>query len=239
MTEVEWLASTDPQPMLEFLRGKASDRKARLFAVACCRRIENLFQGPSNQALIAAEQYADKLTTETELDAAYWRTLGPAEQAEFDYSGVSDAAAAVHLACSRPPPDEYLAYNADDAPHWASQWAAWAVVRSREVIAQFDEIWPSGHDAGIQELRAHVKLIRCIFGPLAIRPIALDPTWLTSNVTALAQAIYDDRAFDRMPILGNTLEDAGCDNADILNHCRQPGVHVRGCWVVDLVLGKS
>jgi hypothetical protein len=55
----------------------------------------------------------------------------------------------------------------------------------------------------------------------------------------LAQSIYTDRAFDRMPILADALEDAGCDNADILNHCRQPGEHVRGCWAVDLILGKK
>ena len=78
------------------------------------------------------------------------------------------------------------------------------------------------------------------------RPVTLDPSWLTPTVTSLAQAIYDDRQlpsglFDnqRIGVLADALEDAGCDNADILNHCRQPGVHVRGCWVVDLVLGKT
>ncbi len=48
-----------------------------------------------------------------------------------------------------------------------------------------------------------------------------------------------DRAFDRMPILADALQDAGCDNLNILNHCRQPGEHVRGCWVVDLLTGRS
>jgi hypothetical protein len=71
------------------------------------------------------------------------------------------------------------------------------------------------------------------------RPVTVNPVWLTGNVVSIAQGIYDDRAFDRMPILADGLEDAGCDNADILNHCRQPGEHVRGCWVVDLVLGKA
>jgi hypothetical protein len=69
--------------------------------------------------------------------------------------------------------------------------------------------------------------------------LSLNPCWLTLTVRQLAQAIYDDRAFDRLPILADALEDAGCDNADILNHCRQPGEHVRGCWVVDLLLGKE
>ena len=85
-------------------------------------------------------------------------------------------------------------------------------------------------------------LIRDIFGnPFRPRP-AVDAAWLSWNdgtLAKLAQGIYDDRAFDRLPILADALEEAGCANADILNHCRQPGEHVRGCWVVDLVLGKS
>ena len=88
------------------------------------------------------------------------------------------------------------------------------------------------------EQGSQADLLRDIFGN-PFRPVTLNPAWRTGNVTALAQSIYDDRAFDRMPILADALEDAGCDNADILNHCRQPGEHVRGCWVVDLVLGKE
>jgi hypothetical protein len=69
--------------------------------------------------------------------------------------------------------------------------------------------------------------------------IRLDPAWLTSTVKQLAQSIYDDRAFERMPILADALEDAGCDNPDVLNHCRSAGEHVRGCWVVDAMLDKK
>ena len=83
------------------------------------------------------------------------------------------------------------------------------------------------------------QLARCIFGN-PFRPVTADPSWLNSTVVALARGIYDERAFDRMPILADALQDAGCDNEDVLNHCRDPhGVHARGCWVVDLVLGKS
>src|SRR5581483_3527580 len=81
-------------------------------------------------------------------------------------------------------------------------------------------------------------LLREIFGN-PFRPVTVNSTWLTSNVISLAQTIYDERAFDRMPILADALEDAGCTNAEILQHCRQPGEHVRGCWVVDLLLGKE
>jgi hypothetical protein len=71
------------------------------------------------------------------------------------------------------------------------------------------------------------------------RPVCVNPTWLMAIVVRLAEHIYQGRAFDQMPILADALEDAECDNNDILNHCRLPGEHVRGCWVVDLVLGKS
>jgi hypothetical protein len=72
-----------------------------------------------------------------------------------------------------------------------------------------------------------------------LRPVAFNSAWVTSAASSLAQGIYEDRAFDCLPILADALEEAGCDNADILNHCRQPGAHVRGCWVVDLLLNKS
>jgi hypothetical protein len=81
-------------------------------------------------------------------------------------------------------------------------------------------------------------LLRDVFGN-PFRPVSLDRARLTSDVVALARGIYDERAFDRMPILADALQDAGCTNEDVLAHCREPGEHVRGCWVVDLVLGKA
>jgi hypothetical protein len=86
-----------------------------------------------------------------------------------------------------------------------------------------------------------LPILRDIFGN-PFRPITINPAWLSWNegtIPKIAQAIYDERAFDRMPILADALEEAGCTNADILSHCRQPGEHVRGCWVVDLILGKE
>ena len=74
---------------------------------------------------------------------------------------------------------------------------------------------------------------------VAEKSLMVEPLWLTSTVVALARGIYDDRAFDRLPILADALQDAGCDNAEVLNHCRDTGPHARGCWVVDLLLGKA
>ncbi|MCE9560801.1 MAG: hypothetical protein K8U57_01975 [Planctomycetes bacterium] len=76
-----------------------------------------------------------------------------------------------------------------------------------------------------------------IFGN-PFQPIVLDPNWLTSTVVALANGIYDENAFDQMPILADALQDAGCDNEDVLGHCRSEGPHVRGCWVIDQLLRK-
>jgi len=92
-----------------------------------------------------------------------------------------------------------------------------------------------------QEASDEAQLIRDIFGN-PFRHSIIDRDWVAWNdgtVRRIAQAIYDERAFERMPILTDALEDAGCDNAYILNHCREPGEHVRGCWVVDLLLGKQ
>ncbi len=86
-----------------------------------------------------------------------------------------------------------------------------------------------------------LELIRDIFGnPFRPSTIAPErPTWNNGTVPKLAQTIYDDRRYDIMPILGDALEDAGCTDVQILDHCRGPGPHVRGCWVVDLILGKE
>jgi len=81
--------------------------------------------------------------------------------------------------------------------------------------------------------------IRDIFGPFPFRSITLKSAWLISTVVALANAIYKEKAFDYLPVLADALQDAGCDIEYVLNHCRQPSEHVRGCWVVDLLTGRT
>jgi hypothetical protein len=88
------------------------------------------------------------------------------------------------------------------------------------------------------ELNAPAHLFRDIFGN-PFHPVSIDPAWQTAAVLSIAQAIHAQRAFDRMPILADALEDAGCTHTEIFNHCRQPAEHVRGCWVVDFLLGKE
>jgi hypothetical protein len=90
--------------------------------------------------------------------------------------------------------------------------------------------------------RILADLLRDLFGPLPFRPVAVDPAWLAWNggtIPALARAVYDEHAFDRLPVLADALEEAGSASPDLLDHLRGPGPHVRGCWAVDLILGKS
>jgi hypothetical protein len=127
-----------------------------------------------------------------------------------------------------------------DGPHPFIVQAIVAILRDNPMVAatsclsalkQFDlelEIAPMNLGLVVREL-----------GGNPFRPVTLNPSWLTSTVLSLANSIYAERAFERMPILADALQDAGCDNEDILNHCRQSGVHIRGCFVVDLLLGKS
>jgi hypothetical protein len=97
---------------------------------------------------------------------------------------------------------------------------------------------PGGFAVVAQEKAAECCLLRDIYGN-PFRRCSLDPAWLTPTVRDLARGIYDERAFDRLAILADALEEADCTNDDILGHLRGPGPHVRGCWVVDLLLGKA
>jgi hypothetical protein len=97
------------------------------------------------------------------------------------------------------------------------------------------------HADGPEEKQRHCQLVRDVFGNLFWNATAASEwlTWNGGTVPKLAQTIYEEGAFDRLPILADALEEAGCDDADILSHCREPGAHVRGCWVLDLLLGKQ
>jgi len=209
MTEAEWLAATDPTPMLGFLQEKASERKLRLVAVACCRRIwHRLKDRRCRKVVEVAEQFADGLATLQELEAA-------AELAVLFTQDVKR--------------DEDMGPTS----------AAYFVTSPLGDITGLRRV-PSAasRSVGAAESIAQCHLCRDIFGN-PFRPITLNPAWHTSTVSTLATCIYEEKAFDRMPILADALQDAGCDNEDILNHCRQAGEHVRGCWCVDLLLGKA
>jgi hypothetical protein len=216
MTEAEWQTTIHPTLMLDLLRETGSDRKLRLFACACVRAGWHLLQDDrSREAVEIAERHADGLADGDELsrgcDAAHLAIIA------LEKSNVA----------SGQPEHERKVEEATCAAHWCAVEDAWE--SAGELLA-----WHFVDDEG--PLQA--TFLRDIFSN-PFRPVAVDPAWLTSTVVALARSIYDERAFDRLPILADALEDAGCDSADVLDHCRGDGPHVRGCWVVDLLLGKA
>src|SRR5207237_4491682 len=101
--------------------------------------------------------------------------------------------------------------------------------------AEYNAAWEARY---AEELAFHCMLLRDIIAN-PFRPVQADPGWRTPEVVALARAIYEQRAFDRMPQLAALLRGAGCGNQEILDHLSGPGPHVRGCWALDLASGRS
>jgi hypothetical protein len=224
MTEAEWNACGDPATMLIFVKSKATARKLRLFVVACCRKISFCLKDERSHCSIGvAERYADGNASEAERESAL-------EAVEY----VVDAAASDLVASALWYPNslDNAVYTADDTSSTAACIHATASTDQRYGGEEWQRQYAIGRSS-------QAALLRCIFGPLPFRPVIADPAWLTTTVANLAQAIYADRAFDRLPILADALEDAGCTDADILAHCRGGGEHVRGSWAVDLLLNKE
>src|SRR5262249_40161297 len=97
--------------------------------------------------------------------------------------------------------------------------------------------WKGDWSSHVED-ETHLSLLRDVFGN-PFRPVTFSPDWRTSTAVAIARGMYGSRDFSAMRILADALQDAGCDNDEVLDHCRGEGPHVRGCWVVDLVLGKE
>lgn len=222
LTVAARLESVAREPLLAFLRDRVSERKRRLFAVACCRRIwRRLKDGRSREAVNVAERYADGLATDAERKGALKR----ADAAYTAVTGDEDAAegAACFALDANEEPD---APDFDFVESAASEAAFASRNHNREVATQL---------AFLQDIFANPVL-----------PVAADPAWLTAQVLTIARAAYDQRIMPwgrvnplRLVVLADALEDAGCEEAAILGHLRGPGFHVRGCWPVDLFLGLS
>ncbi|WP_238602807.1 hypothetical protein [Fimbriiglobus ruber] len=213
MTEEEWLAGTDPMPMLEYFRFRGRDRQERLLGCAACRKVWNLITDiRCRRAVESSERYADGDISYSDLDKCSGKAQEAFEEASWGDSEMNGVVAYA-MSCASSP-DLSIDLLSD-------------------ILQEVATVSVIGSAA---ERQAQSSLIRDIF---PFRPITLSPSYLTPTVLSLAKGIYEDRAFDRMPILADALQDSGCDSEDILNHCRGTGPHVRGCFVVDLILGKE
>jgi hypothetical protein len=257
MTEAEWLAATGPTPLLVYLRGcrvpdrdevipgdgpavRCSGRKVALFVTAVCERVWLApINEPTRRGMTYLQQYAageislpDLLRSledvRREDERGWHRPYFP-----FYTARVDEPQAAHHIA---------------GKTAVVTAWAMAHEVLHRSDPAEIERLgdnWRRHERAEAEWRQAYRQVETCQAGLLRdivgnpFRPVTVDPAWLTPTVVARAEGIYGDRTFDRIPILADALADAGCDNTDVLAHCHIDGEHVRGCWAVDLVLGKT
>ncbi len=213
--ETHWLASESPASLLYNAKQLKvlKPRKAMLFACGCYRLVwDKITLAHVRETVEKAEEKADRKVKPEELRRC--RTYVPG------------------LPLYDPQSLLQLSLSSLVTPKMIPTHIAWLI---REA---FDRAkWEHGNKWGAYKPQA--DLVREILGN-PYKPVNFDKSWRTNTAVTLAQQMYDSREFSAMPILADAIQDAGCDNDDILSHCRDTNqVHVRGCWVVDLVLGKS
>jgi hypothetical protein len=232
VSEHQWATAVSLECLADLLQCRfrafgPRSRKLRLFGCACCRRIWHLLTDErSRLAVEVSERYGDHRATEAERKAAERAAL---------------AARGIKWVPNRNPPAYAAIWVSNNSK---SRFKIEALVRWPAALAAMAERraegkeLPNWNQAQGPEFGWQVDYLRdIVFNPFRLVP-QVDPVWLEVNdgaVQKLAEAIYEERAFDRLPILADALEEAGCTDAEILNHCRAQGVHVRGCWLVDLV----
>jgi hypothetical protein len=234
MDESEWNACTDPDELLHLLAdaGWTSDRKLRLFACACCRRIwKQITERCSRRAVQVSERYADGRATFEQLEAAFLtadrvRPRPRRRPGRWSFHALDAARLAAHPEMRGLADETALAAGMAAAEGAHDFWKD----QAREQVRQCD-------------------LLRDVFGPLPFRRVPIDAAWLAWNdgtVRRLAEAAYAERQVPagtldpaRLGVLADALEEAGCTQAELLDHLRGPGPHVRGCWPVDLLTGRQ
>src|SRR5262249_30776145 len=218
MTEEEWRRESSIEPLMSAAFQHTSVRKVTLFACACCREVN---REPAPEAVCKAiditEQYRNG-----QVSRRTWRRA---------YQSV--ASARIELGQrygSNPVGWDWYAVQAV-----CELFADAGYLRIPRFLITARSLSPA---KGKRLEACFCAILRDVFGN-PFRLAAFAPAWRTSTAVQLARQMYEAREFSAMPILADALQDAGCENAEILDHCRGSGPHVRGCWVVDLVLGKS
>lgn len=221
MVEADWLEDA-PQKLLHYIAPRSTERKLRLLSVACLRHLWHALPADvCREAVELGEMLADGAADPLALHAVRERLQEGKDQAvaRSDFT-----TAALYLACETP---------------------VRATMGSRYYLPQLVGYAPGNRHYGVwgpQRIDPpKCVLIREVFGdPFSDhRPDAALLAWSDRLIPNLAAGIYAEHAFDRLPILGDALEDAGCTDAALLDHVRGPGSHARGCWVLDLLLGQA
>jgi hypothetical protein len=238
MTEAEWLEGDWWNSKVHHAAEFISNRKARLVLVAVLQRLAAIVPDQMRLSLATIERIADGLLSRGELhlfresfrreaffDGGF---VGYISTPDYQRYYARIARKILGFACGR--------NVASSLPHVLKH------ARDLEVSLTVKQPLEPDPEPYLQEeeriLEKQVETLKDIIGN-PFRHVTMDPRWLTSTVVDLATTIYDHRAYERMPLLADALMDTGCDKEEIIAHCRGEGPHVRGCWVVDLLLGKE
>lgn len=253
MTEGEWLEGIAPDPMLAHLGERASPRKKYLLACACVRRIWPLLADQRlRRAIRRAERFADGQATEEEMESARQvvsrmrEELEEAERRRPNWTALATRAAAqaVEAVLDADGPRLLRPRDQREPPDVVSATReARTAARAAESIREEHTGPPPPRVRKVRRLAAldAADLVRDIFGN-PFRPLHVDPAWLLWNnrtVARMAQVIYERRRLRHLPVLADALEEAGCLEVEMLLHCRAPVEHMRGCWVLDALLGMK
>lgn len=233
MTEAEWLGAKFADPLLEFIEPTVSDRKLHYYAIACARRITPLLTHPSSlDGIDVLEQFAEGKCSAEHLEKLKWHIEGAAYCVESGYAPWLDVLTQLTESMWL----EIIEYPTEiiGDPRSIITYAAYYIdgivsrvprERQRPIPTHYGLFRP-------------VWLVYEIFGN-PFRRVKFKSKWRSETVLSLAHQMYDSKNFSAMPILADALEDSDCDSEDLLNHCRGPGPHVRGCWAVDAILTKK
>jgi len=220
VTADEWESISDVQSLLNCSESARSDRKLRLFCLACCQPILGYLDQPMSRAAI--EFLERSVDIETELWPGIPAVRNEAKLAH-NYLHI------VMLQENEPAERErslVRSLAAEAAHEVLDDDATWAAASTSSLV---------GRVIGKQFGEKHADLLREILGN-PFRTVEFDPDWRTSNVVSMARGMYRTNDFAAMPILGDALQDAGCEETEILDHCRS-APHVKGCWLIDRILG--
>ena len=243
MNEDEWHSETDFTRHLSFVEDRLSARKSRLLAAAFCSAVLHFHNEPHlHQAVKMAEEFADGNCTIHDLEGQRLKCRETAVRAGEQYVQLADAN-----------PDEALNWKILSELAWVAAYAATSPLPLEKVGQHAAEVAMRARtgDSGVIRIEVASTPImmaeqnqefRLLVWEVAGNPFnahPFEPGWRTSTTTALAREMYQSREFSAMPILADALQDVGCDDEEVLGHCRKPGVHVRGCWVIDFILNQS
>lgn len=222
--EADWLNCNDPVPMIQAILPIASDRKLRLFVAACARRLWDLLEDSRScrMAVEVAELYADSTASIEELNKAHETCVHYA--GSFGFSHLPAAASYADLRSLVPEvPSMVIA----------------AIAEIEEFPDTHTNLEAMRSERATNERSAQCEFLRDIFSSPFADSVQFGWSERHGEIRALAEQMYNLRRFDGMPLVAEKLRDAGYADDRILTHCRQVGSHVRGCWVVDQILGKG